>query len=165
MQLPRNCASWTGLWRYRVGDHRVICQLEDDQLLLLATGECLPVNRENQPWRCSSSEGPAAGGSGPAVWRLQPAGVWLGGPQSGAPRQRPRSAGRFTGQPVIAGTGGHRSGAGAIIGCLERIAEYTKPGGSVNLNRVWRTVETDLPPPSLPCPISMKGKRPASGWR
>ena len=28
-------ANWAGLWRYRVGDHRVICQLEDDQLLLL----------------------------------------------------------------------------------------------------------------------------------
>lgn len=28
-------ANWAGLWRYRVGDHRVICQLEDKQLLLL----------------------------------------------------------------------------------------------------------------------------------
>lgn len=28
------------MWRYRVGDHRVICQLEDDQLLLLV----LPVS-------------------------------------------------------------------------------------------------------------------------
>ena len=28
-------ANWAGLWRYRVGDHRVICQLEDDRLLVL----------------------------------------------------------------------------------------------------------------------------------
>lgn len=28
-------ANWSGLWRYRVGDHRVICQLEDHRLLLL----------------------------------------------------------------------------------------------------------------------------------
>lgn len=28
-------SNWAGLWRYRVGDHRVICQLEDDQLLVL----------------------------------------------------------------------------------------------------------------------------------
>jgi mRNA interferase RelE/StbE len=28
-------ANWAGLWRYREGDHRVICQLEDDRLLVL----------------------------------------------------------------------------------------------------------------------------------
>jgi mRNA interferase RelE/StbE len=28
-------ANMAGLWRYRVGDHRVICQLEDDRLLVL----------------------------------------------------------------------------------------------------------------------------------
>ena len=31
----RLTANWAGLWRYRVGDHRVICQLEDDRLLVL----------------------------------------------------------------------------------------------------------------------------------
>ena len=34
----------------------------------------------------------------------------------------------------------------SIRDCLERIAEYIEPGEEVNLNRVWRTVETDLPP-------------------
>ncbi len=24
-----------GLWRYRVGDHRIICQLQDDRLIVL----------------------------------------------------------------------------------------------------------------------------------
>jgi len=24
-----------GLWRYRIGDYRVVCQLEDDQLIVL----------------------------------------------------------------------------------------------------------------------------------
>ena len=28
-------ANRVGLWRYRVGDYRVICQLEDDRLLVL----------------------------------------------------------------------------------------------------------------------------------
>lgn len=28
-------ANWAGLWRYRVGDYRVICQLEDELLLVL----------------------------------------------------------------------------------------------------------------------------------
>jgi len=28
-------ANQVGLWRYRVGDYRVICQLEDDRLLVL----------------------------------------------------------------------------------------------------------------------------------
>ena len=28
-------SNWADLWRYRVGDHRVICQLEDDRLLVL----------------------------------------------------------------------------------------------------------------------------------
>ncbi len=26
---------WAGLWRYRVGDYRIICQLEDDRLVIL----------------------------------------------------------------------------------------------------------------------------------
>ena len=34
----------------------------------------------------------------------------------------------------------------SIRDCLERIAEYIEPGEEVNLNRVWRTVETDFPP-------------------
>lgn len=28
-------ANWSGLWHYRVGDHRGICQLEDHRLLVL----------------------------------------------------------------------------------------------------------------------------------
>ena len=28
-------AGLTGLWRYRVGDYRVICQIEDDRLTVL----------------------------------------------------------------------------------------------------------------------------------
>ena len=28
-------ANRTGLWRYRVGDYRVICDIQDDQLLVL----------------------------------------------------------------------------------------------------------------------------------
>lgn len=24
-----------GLWRYRVGDHRIVCQIEDDRLIVL----------------------------------------------------------------------------------------------------------------------------------
>lgn len=28
-------ANRVGLWRYRVGDHRVICELEDDRLVVL----------------------------------------------------------------------------------------------------------------------------------
>jgi mRNA interferase RelE/StbE len=28
-------ANLVGLWRYRVGDHRVICEIEDDRLLVL----------------------------------------------------------------------------------------------------------------------------------
>jgi mRNA interferase RelE/StbE len=26
-----------GLWRYRVGDHRIICQITNDQLIILVT--------------------------------------------------------------------------------------------------------------------------------
>jgi mRNA interferase RelE/StbE len=28
----------SGLWRYRVGDHRVICLIEDAQLVVLVVG-------------------------------------------------------------------------------------------------------------------------------
>lgn len=28
-------ASKSGLWRYRVGDYRVVCRIEDDRLLIL----------------------------------------------------------------------------------------------------------------------------------
>lgn len=28
-------ASKSGLWRYRVGDYRVVCKIEDDRLLIL----------------------------------------------------------------------------------------------------------------------------------
>ncbi|WP_216918698.1 type II toxin-antitoxin system RelE/ParE family toxin [Synechococcus sp. CCAP 1479/9] len=31
-------ASLAGLWRYRVGDHRVICLIEDAQLVVLVVG-------------------------------------------------------------------------------------------------------------------------------
>ncbi len=31
-------ANLSGLWRYRVGDYRVICQIEDDQLVVLVVG-------------------------------------------------------------------------------------------------------------------------------
>lgn len=26
---------WIGLWRYRVGDYRLVCKIEDDQLVVL----------------------------------------------------------------------------------------------------------------------------------
>ncbi len=29
-------ANLSGLWRYRIGDYRVICDIEDDKLLVLA---------------------------------------------------------------------------------------------------------------------------------
>lgn len=29
-------ANLRGLWRYRIGDYRLICQLEDDRLVILA---------------------------------------------------------------------------------------------------------------------------------
>ena len=29
-------ANLAGLWRYRVGDYRIICKLEDDRLIVLA---------------------------------------------------------------------------------------------------------------------------------
>ncbi len=51
-------ANQVGLWRYRVGDYRVICQLEDDQLLVL-------VVRLERGWIQAPSDGqrrhPAAG--------------------------------------------------------------------------------------------------------
>jgi mRNA interferase RelE/StbE len=28
----------SGLWRYRVGDHRIICQIDDGQLIVLVVG-------------------------------------------------------------------------------------------------------------------------------
>ena len=31
-------ANLSGLWRYRVGDHRVICLIEDDRLVVLVVG-------------------------------------------------------------------------------------------------------------------------------
>ena len=31
-------ANLSGLWRYRVGDHRVICLIEDEQLVVLVVG-------------------------------------------------------------------------------------------------------------------------------
>ena len=31
-------ANLSGLWRYRVGDYRVICQIEDDHLVVLVVG-------------------------------------------------------------------------------------------------------------------------------
>jgi mRNA interferase RelE/StbE len=31
-------ANLSGLWRYRVGDDQVICQIEDDQLVVLVVG-------------------------------------------------------------------------------------------------------------------------------
>ncbi len=31
-------ANLAGLWRYRVGDYRVICQMEDAQLVVLVVG-------------------------------------------------------------------------------------------------------------------------------
>lgn len=35
-QIARRIGAYLqDLWRYRVGDHRVICQLEDDRLLVL----------------------------------------------------------------------------------------------------------------------------------
>ena len=34
-RIGRYLQDLVGLWRYRVGDYRVICQLEDDQLLVL----------------------------------------------------------------------------------------------------------------------------------
>lgn len=29
-------ANYRGLWRYRIGDYRMICTLEDDRLVILA---------------------------------------------------------------------------------------------------------------------------------
>lgn len=29
-------ANYTGKWRYRIGDYRVICQIEDEELIILA---------------------------------------------------------------------------------------------------------------------------------
>lgn len=31
-------ANLSGLWRYRVGDYRVICLIEDEQLVVLVVG-------------------------------------------------------------------------------------------------------------------------------
>ena len=31
-------ANLSGLWRYRVGDYRVICQIEDERLVVLVVG-------------------------------------------------------------------------------------------------------------------------------
>ena len=28
-------AGLTGFWRYRVGDHRIICQIQEDEVLIL----------------------------------------------------------------------------------------------------------------------------------
>jgi mRNA interferase RelE/StbE len=28
-------ADWAGLWRYRVGDYRILCQMKDHELLVL----------------------------------------------------------------------------------------------------------------------------------
>ena len=38
---PRHCgkgltANKSGQWRYRIGDYRLICQIEDDKLVILA---------------------------------------------------------------------------------------------------------------------------------
>ena len=33
---PRRTANLSGLWRYRIEDYRVICQIQDDKLVVLA---------------------------------------------------------------------------------------------------------------------------------
>lgn len=40
-------ANLTGLWRYRVGDHRVICNIEDDRLVILVVR--VPHRRDAYP--------------------------------------------------------------------------------------------------------------------
>ena len=42
LENPRSCGraltgNFAGLWRYRVGDYRIICDIEDDVLLVLPT--------------------------------------------------------------------------------------------------------------------------------
>jgi mRNA interferase RelE/StbE len=56
-------ANQAGLWRYRVGDYRVICQLEEDRLLVLVvrighrslTCRALPTRPPGRPGPLKSS--------------------------------------------------------------------------------------------------------------
>lgn len=40
-------ANLSGLWRYRVGDDRVICQIEEDRLVVLVVG----LSHRNETYR------------------------------------------------------------------------------------------------------------------
>ena len=57
-------ANWAGLWRYRVGDHRVICQLEDDRLLVLVVRIVHRIGVIPVRVRAATEPTTAAGGAG-----------------------------------------------------------------------------------------------------